>query len=197
MNNLKTVVYQRLEAIANAEKITRKELSAMSRELLLYVPESNDIDIVNRLLGILTPMNKRVAILYFGKFLPWEKETDNNDNFQRFGKRIKGERNNAKRLKLITEWLADERNDIWLWSDKNIELKPKDFKSIVAKAIAKALEGDEKTDTPPLSRAEVMLAVMDGGVTFSDIETTFVTLEAMAKEAEDQGAEPDEQEDAA
>ena len=68
MNNLKAVVYGRLEAIMAAEKITRVELGAMSRELLMYVPDTNDIDIVNRLLGVLTPMNRRTAILFFFKF---------------------------------------------------------------------------------------------------------------------------------
>ena len=48
-HRLHNTVYARLEAIAAAEKITRVELGALSRELLVYVPDTHDIDIVNRL----------------------------------------------------------------------------------------------------------------------------------------------------
>ena len=96
-NNLKAVVYGRLEAIMAAEKITRVELGAMSRELLIYVPETHDIDIVNRLINALTPVNRRAAILFFKHFLPWDVENDADGVFAKFGKMHKGEKKVAKK----------------------------------------------------------------------------------------------------
>ena len=100
-------IYGLIDEIAAAEKITRKKLSILSRDILLYVMESHDIDSVNRLLGVLTPMNKRAAILYFGHFLPWTQEKDKQDVFQRFGKMVKGERKVKAKADAITEWQSD------------------------------------------------------------------------------------------
>lgn len=171
MNNhkLHNTVYARLDAIAGAEKITRKELGFLSREALEYVVDTDDIDLVNRLLGVLTPVNRKVAILYFSQFLPWEVEKDKDGVFQRFGKRIKGERKLKAKLEAIAEWLKDEANNLWSWSEDNIEVKKKDFKATIARAVKKALQGDQKSDTPALTKAEVMQAVLDGGVTLDDI----------------------------
>ena len=54
-HRLHNSVYARLDAIASAEKITRVELSALSREALTYVMETHDIELVNRLIGVLPP----------------------------------------------------------------------------------------------------------------------------------------------
>lgn len=168
-HRLHNTVYARLEAIAAAEKITRAELGHLSRELLIYVPETQDIDIVNRLIGVLTPVNKKVAILYFKHFLPWQVEEDHDGNFERFGKKLQGDKKVKNRMEAITKWLVEEENNIWTWANENIEVKQKDFKAAVARAIKKALEGDEKTDTPALTRDEIMAAIFEGGVTIDDM----------------------------
>lgn len=124
-NNLKAVVYGRLEAIANAEKITRFELGAISRELLMYVPDSNDIDIVNRLIGVLTPMNRKIAILFFKHFLPWEVEVDHDDEFSRFGKKLKADKKVKRRMEMIVEFLSDENANIWSWAEVHVEVEQK------------------------------------------------------------------------
>lgn len=195
MNNhrLHNIVYARLEAIAAAEKITRKELAELSRELLIYVVETQDIDIVNRLIQILTPMNKRAAILYFGHFLPWSKETDDDGVFTRFGKKMSGDKKVKRKLEEITAWLIDESNNIWVWSDANIEVKQKDFKATVSRAIKRALEGDEKSNTPALTSAELMDAIFEGGVSIDDLLLGIMAKEEQIKEAENNIALTQEQ----
>lgn len=179
-HRLHNVVLARLEAIASAEKITRAELAALSRELLIYVPDTQDIGIVNRLLGVLTPVNKRAAILYFGHFLPWEKENDADGNFARFGKKMLGEKKIKRKEQAIADWLGDESNTIWTWADDNIQMdKKKDFKGGIIRAVKQALAGDEKTDTPALDPMEVMQAIFEGGM----------TLEAMLAAVEKRQAE--------
>lgn len=186
-HRLHNVVYARLEAVANAEKITRLELGHLSREALIYVTDTQDIEFVNRLLGVLTPVNKRVAILYFGHFLPWDKEVDNDDNFQRFGKKHKGEKAIARKMAAIAEWLKDEANNIWSWSDANIEIKAKDLAGGLTKAFDKAFAGDEKSGTPPLDPLEVvkisLQALFGHGVSIEDMLAAI-----MAKEEADKAA---------
>lgn len=161
-NNLKAIVYGRLEAIMAAEKITRAELGALSRELLIYVPETNDIDIVNRLVNVLTKANSKVAILYFKHFLPWEAEETPEGEHSRFGKMMQGDKKVKRRLEAIDAWLKDEGNTIWNWMDANVEIgKKKDFAQMIKKAIEKALKGDEKTDSAPLSKLEVVMTVLE------------------------------------
>ncbi len=165
-HRLHNVVMARFEAIANAEKITRVELAALSRDLLVYVPDTQNIEIVNRLLIILTPVNRRAAILYFGHFLPWEKENDKDGVFQRFGKKMLGEKKLAKKDKAIAEWLHDEANTIWTWADDNIQMdKKKDFKAGIVRAVKQALAGDDKSETPALDPMDIMAAVFEGGMT--------------------------------
>jgi hypothetical protein len=183
-HRLHNVVYARFEAVANAEKITRVELGHLSRELLIYVTDTQDIDIVNRLINVLTPVNRRVAILYFTHFLPWDKETEKDgETFVRFGKKHKGDKQIARKMSAIAEWLKDEANNIWSWSDENVEIKAKDFKATVTKAIKKAIEGDEKSATPPLDPMELMAAIFDGGVTIDMMLAAVIDREEKNKAA--------------
>lgn len=191
MSNLKTVVYQRLEAIAAAEKITRVELREMSRELLIYVPETQDIDIVNRLIGVLTPMNAKTAVLYFAHFLPWDKETDNDGNFVRFGSKHQGDKRVNKKLDAIAEFLKADNNNIWTWAETNVEVKQKDFGATITRAVKAALKGDEKSDTDPLTVDQVVTAVLDGGVTLADM---LAIMEPMQQQMEEiQAAEAEKE----
>lgn len=186
-HKLHNVLYARLDAIANAEKITRKELGAFSVEALTYVVESHDIDIINRLINILTPMNRKVAILYFGHFLPWEQEKDGDEVFQRFGKMMNKQKKVNRRLDLIKEWLSDEKNNIWTWADTNLDLyKVKNWAANITKAVEKALQGEETDagESPAIDVAHVIAAVMAGGVDIGDM------LEACASEEQE---EPEEE----
>lgn len=171
-NNLKAVIVADIDAVKASEKITKAKLRDLSRNILLYVPESGDIDVVNRLIGVLTPMNKRTAILFFRAFLPWEVE-ENKGEFSRFGKKLTKEKVVKRKLDAITEFLADEGNDIWSWAavEVTVEYKPKNFSADITKAVQKALKGEVKDngETPPISAEEVMLAVMSGGISVASL----------------------------
>lgn len=162
-HNLHNVVYARLDAIANAEKITRKELAALSRELLTYVPDTHDIDIVNRLIGVLTPVNRKVAILFFTHFLPWQVEKQD-EQFSRFGKMKEKQKQIKRHADLIAEFLKDENQSIWTWADQHIEVEQKQINLAdgLEKALGEAINGvdTDKKHGDPLSKAEVLAIVM-------------------------------------
>ncbi len=162
-HRLHNSVYARLDAIASAEKITRVELSILSRDALTYVMESHDIELVNRLIGVLTPVNRKVSILYFSHFLPWNVEKTD-DNFSRFGKMMDKPKQLKKRADLIIDWLAVDTNDIWVWAEDNIEVEQKqvDLAAGLEKALVQAMEGvdTDKSHGEALSKLDVLAVVM-------------------------------------
>ena len=166
MSNIRGHIYGLIAEIQAAEKITKVKLGVLSRDLLMYVPESDDIEAVNRLFEVLTPVNKSVAIEFFTHFLPWDAERDTGKNFIRFGGKTKGEKKRSRSVKNIKEFLADEKNNIWTWAETEIQVekKKKDFAGMITRQVTKALEGDEASDTPAISAADVLSAVFAGGV---------------------------------
>ena len=98
-----TTIDERIARLINSEKVTKKELGFISRELLEYVPETNDIGKVNRLLSVLTPMNKMTAIYFFKNFLPFRFDEDS----RTFGKKLKGEKTLGKYSDKIETFLKD------------------------------------------------------------------------------------------
>ena len=155
-------VYARLDAIASAEKITRVELAALSREALSYVMESHDIELVNRLIGVLTPVNGKVAILYFTNFLPWTVE-EVDGKFARFGKMVKKPKQVKNKANLIIDWLSVDTNDLWVWAEENIEIEQKQVNlgDKLAKALTQALEGvdTDKAIGEAMTKADIMALI--------------------------------------
>lgn len=183
--------------LAQAERITKRVFGELSRDLLEYMVENEDVRPINALLGvgedgrfILTAANWRIACMYFNNFVPF---TSNYQDVNKLG--ISSGRRNAdnplvfakkskkkwdKYLKDIAAWLADEDNNIWLWQADNVSMdKTKDFAGDITKTISKALEGDDSNE--PLSLAQVLDAVLDAdGVT---IEALFDALNGGTQQA--------------
>ena len=164
--------------LSKAERITKKLLGSLSRDLLQYVIDTDDVRPINRLLGteehdgkpVLTYMNRQTANLYFKEFLPWSNEETKQGLL--FKNKNKDERFN-KKLALIVEWLADELNDIWLWAKDNIDIgTKKDYAAEIQKAIKAALKGNDKLGYEPLSIPQVLDAVMSAeGIDIASIIT--------------------------
>jgi len=120
--DIKTI-NERIEELAASEKITKAILTELSRVILAYVYETGDVTPTNRLINVLTPMNKRTAILYFKEFLSFRFD----DVQETFGK--KNKKTFDKKNELVTIFLLDEANNIFTWAEDNvkIEAKPTDW----------------------------------------------------------------------
>lgn len=173
----------RVNAIAHAEKITKHELSLLSREVLAFVLETEDIRIVNTLLGkgedgkyILTSNNRRVAGLYFKEFMPFSnnggKELDQVVFIKKKAKVW------DKYAETINNWLADETNDLWKWAGANVQMEPKAkmYGDKITKLVTKALDDEVEG----LNSMAIIDAVMAGGVTIDDL---LALVTAVYKEA--------------
>tara|TARA_Y100001973_G_C5170998_1_gene319069 strand:+ start:923 stop:1531 length:609 start_codon:yes stop_codon:yes gene_type:complete len=145
--------------VAQAEKITKEGLRTLSRDILSYVLETEDVRPVNTLLGqdgdgkfILTPINHRIAVQYFHHFIAFSSNWDDVKDYAIKGKgqRValafnkKSKKRWDKCAAEIAAWLEDEANDIWSWSNNvKMDAKPVDYAKEIQKAITKAMDEDK------------------------------------------------------
>lgn len=172
----------KIATLANAEKITKATLAELSRDLLDYVLVQgfHDIAAVNRLLDVLTPMNKQTARLFFLHFLP-HKWNDDTNSFGGLDKKAKD-----KKLELTGQFLANVDNTIWTWAAENVKIEAKevDYLGKVTQSIQKAIEKGQ------VSQLELVKAVLAGGLEL----TALTALMQQAVAADTEGAEALKQE---
>ena len=170
------VMITRIENIAKAEKVTKADLAELSRELIAYIvlEDSNDISMVNRLLGVLSPANKRVATHYFQHFLFFKL----NEDIMLFEGKMKGAKRLARYVELVTEFLDNQDNNIWTWQAEHLKIDKKipDYKKKIKGDVQKALADEENG----LTQQEIMQAVFEGGVT---VDVILAILDNMTQEA--------------
>lgn len=153
INNLKASIATRIDAIKASEAVTKLELGIVSRELLMYVPDSKDIGAVNRLIEVLTPKNKEMAVIFFKNFLPWNYD----DTANMFVGMVSGETKRKRKFDAITKFIKDENNNIWTWAKINIAPmeRAKNYAGRIQSVISAALNDDKN----PLSEMEVFSAI--------------------------------------
>ena len=57
-----------VEKLAASEKITKELLRSMSRDVLEAHHATGDVAYINGIIAVLSPMNKKVCILFFKEF---------------------------------------------------------------------------------------------------------------------------------
>lgn len=165
---------EKISTIAKAERVTKKVLGELSRELLTKWENDFNPAFINALLGmgddgkfILTPVNWRVACMYFHAFIG---ATSNYDKeVKEYVTKGKGARTplvfgiKSKNAQKRTgdkraAWLEDENNSIWNWADTNVKMEdtPVDYSKKVIKVVTDAM-AEEKGN---LSVAQVIDALL-------------------------------------
>jgi len=184
MENVKLVsINTKIVELAKAEKITKKVLSELSRDMLEYIviDESWDSDAINRLLGVLTPMNKLTATHYFTAFTPFVV-----DEKGVFGGMPSAKKAKAKaKLESTTEctkFLVNEDADIWSWAADNLKIEPKEVDW--AKRVTSAVTSAMNEEKGGMGIAEVMDAVLDAGISVEDLQGAMAVLYQRDEEAD-------------
>lgn len=150
-----------IKSLAKAEKATKELVRSLSREVLEAHHATGDVRFINEFVAVLTPMNKKVAILYFKEF------SGHNELDGVFGKKNKKAYDEAK-AKSDT-FLEDPLNNMWSWGDKEIKVEKKkiDYKSKIIKDIQSAMDAEKNEN--PLDEGEVMEAVLAAGISAGTI----------------------------
>ena len=174
-----------LAELSAAERITKEKLKDLSRSLLgalVGAPDFDallvgDIQFINSVIPILTPMNKKTFILFMHELSGFNFE----DASQVFTTKV--QRDKVKQQAKTLAFLEDPHNNIWTWAEKNVKVEKKAFKlEQVTKIIEKAREATEGNDEA------ILLAVLDGGIS---IESLVLVMEHMAQRvAADKAGQP-------
>lgn len=145
-----------LERLASAERITKDTLRDLSRDLLSVTHETEDIGFVNRTIEVLTPVNKKVAILFFTKFSGFKFGEDTGKFFKK-DKKVWADvvADVAKRLE------EDPHFNMWTWAEQNVEMAPKKFALAEVTVFAKRVL--KKAEKEGLSQSDVLKAFIEGG----------------------------------
>lgn len=152
--------------LKRSEMITRQTLMVLSRTVLEALHATEDIGYVNRLIEVLTPVNRKVAVLYFTHFGGFHYD----DALARFTKK------SGKRYdecdKLSTIFLEDPLNNIWSWAGRNVEIQKKDFE--LAQVTAYMGNVLKKAQKAGVSQADLLRAVLKAGI---EAETIIAMLD--------------------
>lgn len=150
-----------LSSLKKAEKATKELVRHMSREVLDAHHETGDVKYVNEFVAVLTPMNRKVAILYFKEF------TGHNEMDGVFGKKNKKGYDEA--LAKSREFLEDPMNNMWSWAERNVKVEKKaiDYKSKIIKDIQSSMDAEKNEN--PLDEIDVLEAVLAAGISAATI----------------------------
>lgn len=163
LNEQQKAINSKIKTLSKAEAVTKAVLGELSRDLLQYVliDQSHDVDAIHRCFEVLTPVNRKVAELFFQAFIPHKFDKD----AKRFGKL-----DAKKKEQLLVDVAAKLSNpdfNIWSWAADNIEVdkKPTDFIGNIKKAITAGLTKGE------LSQHEIIKAALEAGLDLSALVT--------------------------
>ena len=168
------------DALRQSEDVTRRELRGLSRSLLgaLHGLEDpllqGDIQFINRLIPVLTPINRKVYVVFMQHFGGFHFD----EALQQFTK--KSAKRYAEARQECVEFLADPNNNLFSWGTRHIEVNVRPFDP---KAVTKYIEGQlKKAAGAQLGQDAVIRAVFDAGIKVD------VVMGIIAKLAEEKAA---------
>lgn len=156
-----------LDSLQQSEKITKATLLTLSRDLLLLLHTQNtkqgDIGYINRVINVLTPVNRRAFLAFCKEFTGFILNEDGTMFLK------KSKKHYEEVAERAIEWLNDPHNNIWTWSETRltVEAVPTPFNAEYVKKQTAALL--KKADKAGMSQAELMGAIFDAGFTIDSI----------------------------
>lgn len=146
-----------INKLADSEKVTKGELKTVSRSILVATHTTGQVLYMNKLIAVLTPVNKKVAVAFLKCFTGYVYD----DVMNMFTKKSKKKYEQA--VKDYEEFMADPHANIWTWADKHIEVTHKPFSlDKVTHYMTKALKDAQGVG---LSDVDIIKAVLKAGIT--------------------------------
>lgn len=155
-----------IDALSQSEAVTKRELRALSRDLLVALHEgcagvAGDNQYMNKLLQVLTPVNRKVAVVFFRHFSGFSYD----DKLLAFTKKSKKRYDQAHRD--YVEFIAEPANNIWTWAERNIEVEQKPFDGEKLQKAAKAMLA--RAGEAGFQQSDVLKAFIKNGLTLDTI----------------------------
>lgn len=112
---------RRIGQLGKAEASVRAELNVLSRGVLEAVHATEQIGYVNQLLAVLTPVNRKAAVVFFKHFAGFHYDEVSRMFTKKSKKRYEQAHKNAM------EFLQDPNNNMFSWAERHIEVEQKPF----------------------------------------------------------------------
>lgn len=142
-----------LATLAKSEKVTKETLRELSRNVLAAHHQTQDVSYMNKLIAVLTPVNRKVASLFFAEFSGF-RQTDGV-----FTKKDKANYDKAHETAIM--FLEDPLNNIWTWAEREVAVDKKEFD---IGQVTKAIERFNKKATDNgMTQADVLRAILKAG----------------------------------
>ena len=187
MSMSKGEIVKTITSVLRSDASVRAKLGTLSRELLTYVANTGDVDQVNRLVAGINSRLQRPLFEYFAAYLDWHNEADKMVFGKRLGKdaKTRGDITTAR-----AEWLKSEANNFWTWEGGKgrgkADRKEQDYKARVTNAVKRALN----PEVGKLTVADVLAAVIAGGISAASIVAEVNTLIGEIADAEKKAPAP-------
>lgn len=159
-----------VKKLAASEKVTKELLRSMSREALEAHHVTGDVAYINGIIAVLSPMNKKVCILFFKEF---SGHTCNEDGV--FGKKDKKKYEEARKASF--DQLEDPLFNVFSWADRHVEIEKKPF--TLGKLQQQMGSLVKKAEENRLSHADIIRALFANGV---EVNAFLKVMEHMAEE---------------
>lgn len=159
-----------LATLGKSEKVTKELLRDLSRNVLAVHHQTQDVSYINKLIAVLTPMNRKVATLFFAEFSGF-RQTEGV-----FVKKDKANYDKAAEAAIV--FLDDPMNNIWSWAEREVQVEKKEFD---IKQVTAAVERFNKKATDNgLTQADVLRAILAAGF---EVETLLTVMGEMETKA--------------
>lgn len=148
-----------IKALAESERITKDALRSLSREclMLLHYESKNqgDISPVNKIISVVTPMNRKTFILFMQEFSGFRFD----EKLGEFSKKDK--QLYEEKCKKACNMLDDPHFNLWTWAELHVNVEKKKFKlDTIGRDIVKALSEEDEEGNAVYTKADILKAVI-------------------------------------
>ena len=159
-----------LTRLGRVENVTKVMLQSMSRDLLSLLhgdeekQKAGDIGFINRTLKVLSPANRRIAVLFFKEHTGFIY----NDDLHSFQKKSKKHYDEVK-IKTLDKIKTDPLFNIWTWQEIRVkmEVEPTPYTlDKVQEALTTMLKKATKVN---ITKKDILGVMLNTGFTLQDI----------------------------
>jgi hypothetical protein len=179
-------INQAIVTLHESERVTKEVLRQLSRDVLEQLFEDGDIRYCNKIIKVLTPVNKRAWIAFMQEFSGFAF----NEDAQEFGKKLKAlvefegqevaawvAKQSAAKAELV-----DPAWSIWPWSERNLKVEASEFTlDKVTKGVQTYIKKCEKNG---IKKCDLIRAIFAAGLDVQDIVAVLEGMEPAQQEEE-------------